>query len=70
MARYAFEDPMAGAQPRSGGGWKQLFWFAVAFTGLGYLDDSTPTAVHFLEDAQGSAGGGATVVVTDNITPQ
>jgi hypothetical protein len=42
----------------------------IAFTGLGYLDDSTPTAVHFLEDAQGSAGGGATVVVTDNITPQ
>jgi hypothetical protein len=36
MARYAFEDPMAAAQPRSGGGWKQLFWFAVAFTGLGF----------------------------------
>jgi hypothetical protein len=36
MARYAFEDPLAGAQPRSGGGWKQLFWFAVAFTGLGF----------------------------------
>src|SRR4051794_40258242 len=36
MARYAFEDPMAGAPPRSGGGWKQLFWFAVAFTGLGF----------------------------------
>jgi hypothetical protein len=42
----------------------------IAFTGLGYLDDSNPTAVHFLEDAQGSAGGGATMVVTDNITPQ
>ena len=27
---------MAGVQPRSGGGWKQLFWFAVAFTGLGF----------------------------------
>ena len=27
---------MAAAQPRSGGGWKQLFWFAVAFTGLGF----------------------------------
>ncbi len=26
----------AAAQPRSGGGWKQLFWFAVAFTGLGF----------------------------------
>jgi hypothetical protein len=36
MARYAFEDPLAGAPPRSGGGWKQLFWFAVAFTGLGF----------------------------------
>jgi hypothetical protein len=36
MARYAFEDPMAAAQPRSGGGWKTLFWFAVAFTGLGF----------------------------------
>lgn len=36
MARYAFEDPLAGAQPRSGGGWKQLFWFAVAFAGLGF----------------------------------
>jgi hypothetical protein len=36
MARYAFEDPMAGVQPRSGGGWKQLFWFAVAATGLGF----------------------------------
>jgi hypothetical protein len=35
MARYAFEDPMAAA-PRSGGGWRQLFWFAVAFTGLGF----------------------------------
>ena len=35
MARYAFEDPMAGVQ-RSGGGWKQLFWFAVAATGLGF----------------------------------
>ena len=22
------------AAPRSGGGWRQLFWFAVAFTGL------------------------------------
>lgn len=42
----------------------------IAFTGLGYLNDSTPTAVHFLEDAQGSDGGGATVVVNDNITPQ
>ncbi len=36
MARYAFEDPMAAAQPRSGGGWKALLGFAVAFTGLGF----------------------------------
>jgi hypothetical protein len=36
MARYAFEDPMAGIPQRSGGGWKQLFWFAVAATGLGF----------------------------------
>ncbi|HVZ85781.1 MAG TPA: hypothetical protein VHG72_02355 [Polyangia bacterium] len=36
MARYAFEDPMAAARPRSVGGWRQLFWFAVAFTGLGF----------------------------------
>jgi hypothetical protein len=36
MARYAFEDPMAGVQQRSGGGWKALFWFAVAATGLGF----------------------------------
>jgi hypothetical protein len=36
MARYAFEDPMAGVRQRSGGGWKQLFWFAVAATGLGF----------------------------------
>ena len=42
----------------------------IPFTGLGYLDDSNPTAVHFLQDAQGSAGAGATVVVTGNITPQ
>jgi hypothetical protein len=36
MARYAFEDPMAAAQPRSGGGWKMLLGFAVAFAGLGF----------------------------------
>jgi hypothetical protein len=36
MARYAFEDPMAGGPQRSGGGWKQLFWFAVAAAGLGF----------------------------------
>jgi hypothetical protein len=36
MARYAFEDPMAAAQPRSGGGWKALLGFMVAFAGLGF----------------------------------
>jgi outer membrane protein OmpA-like peptidoglycan-associated protein len=39
MARYdAFDNPMAGVQTaqRSGGGWRQLFWFMVAFTGLGF----------------------------------
>jgi hypothetical protein len=36
MARYAFEDQVAAVPQRSGGGWKQLFWFAVAATGLGF----------------------------------
>lgn len=45
MARYAFDDPMAGQSAsatmathaaRSGGGWKALFWFAIAATGLGF----------------------------------
>ena len=36
MERYAFEDPTAGARQRSGGGWKQLLWFAVAATGIGF----------------------------------
>jgi hypothetical protein len=37
MARYAFDDPMAGTRPvRSGGGWKALFWFAVAAAGVGF----------------------------------
>jgi hypothetical protein len=37
MARYAFDDPMAAArQVRSGGGWKSLFWFAVAAAGVGF----------------------------------
>jgi hypothetical protein len=36
MARYAFEDPLAGAQKRSGGGWLQLLWFALAAVGLGF----------------------------------
>jgi hypothetical protein len=44
----------------------------IAFTGLGYLDDSNPNAWHFLEDMSGPdpANGGAIVVVFDNITPQ
>jgi hypothetical protein len=44
----------------------------IPFTGLGYLDDSNPNSVHFLEDASGpdAAEGGATMVVYDNITPQ
>jgi len=33
MARYAFEDPMASS---SSGGWKSLFYFAVAAAGLGF----------------------------------
>jgi hypothetical protein len=36
MARYAFEDPMAAAQPSSGGSWKLLLGFMVAFAGLGF----------------------------------
>jgi hypothetical protein len=44
----------------------------IAFSGLGYLDDSNPNAWHFLEDASGPnpANGGAIVVVFDNITPE
>jgi hypothetical protein len=44
----------------------------IAFSGLGYLDDSNPNAWHFLEDASGPnpADGGAVVVVFDNITPE
>jgi hypothetical protein len=43
----------------------------IAFTGLGYLDDSDPNAWHFIEDVSGPnpADGNATVVVFDNITP-
>jgi hypothetical protein len=39
MARYdAFDSAMGGAQviKRSGGGWRQLFWFSVAAAGLGF----------------------------------
>jgi len=44
----------------------------IAFDGLGYLDDKNPNAIHFLEDLSGpdAANAGATVLVSDNITPQ
>jgi hypothetical protein len=44
----------------------------IAFNGLGYLDDSNPNAWHFLEDMSGPdpANAGATVLVSDSITPQ
>jgi hypothetical protein len=44
----------------------------IAFSGLGYLDDSDPNAWHFLEDLSGSDPGsaGATVLVSANLTPQ
>jgi hypothetical protein len=44
----------------------------IAFTGLGYLDDSDPNAWHFFEDLSGSdpANPGTTVLVSDTITPQ
>jgi hypothetical protein len=43
----------------------------IEFKGLGYIDDSDPSAVHFLEDMSGPdpANGGAITVVFDNITP-
>jgi hypothetical protein len=44
----------------------------IAFNGLGYLDDSNASALHFIEDVSGPdpANGGATVLFSDNITPQ
>ena len=44
----------------------------IAFNGLGYLDDSNPSALHFIEDVSGPdpANAGATVLLTDNITLQ
>ena len=38
MARYAYDDPTAPvrARARSGGGWTQLFWFAVAAAAVGF----------------------------------
>lgn len=44
----------------------------IAFSGLGYLDDSDPNAWHFLEVLSGPdpANGGSLVLVSVNITPQ
>jgi outer membrane protein OmpA-like peptidoglycan-associated protein len=40
MAQHAFDDPMTGVRgaqrPASGGGWKRLFWFAIAAAGVGF----------------------------------
>jgi hypothetical protein len=36
MARSAFDSPMAVPPARSGGGWKAMFWFAVAACGVGF----------------------------------
>jgi hypothetical protein len=44
----------------------------IAFNGLGYLDDSNPNALHFIEAVSGPdpANTGGTVLLSDNITPQ
>jgi hypothetical protein len=36
MARYALENSMAVPPARSAGGWKAMFWFAVASAGVGF----------------------------------
>jgi hypothetical protein len=36
MARYAFDSSMAVPPARSGGGWKAMFWLAVAAAGVGF----------------------------------
>jgi hypothetical protein len=36
MARSAFESTMSVPPARSGGGWKAMFWFAVAAAGVGF----------------------------------
>jgi hypothetical protein len=36
MARSAFDTSMAVPPARSGGGWKAMFWFAVAACGVGF----------------------------------
>jgi hypothetical protein len=44
----------------------------IAFTGLGYLDDSNPSALHFIEAVSGAdpANTGGAVLLSDNITAQ
>jgi hypothetical protein len=44
----------------------------IAFTGLGYLDDSNPSALHFIEAVSGpdAANTGGTVLLSDNIAAQ
>jgi hypothetical protein len=57
MARYAFEDPMASS---SSGGWKSLFYFAVAAAGLGFAGYVYLVPYSKMERAVGS---GASAVV-------
>jgi hypothetical protein len=57
MARYAFEDPMATS---SSGGWKSLFYFAVAAAGLGFAGYVYLVPYSKMERAVGS---GASAVV-------
>jgi hypothetical protein len=44
----------------------------IAFTGLGYLDDSDASAVHFVQIVSGSdpGNGGAMVLMSGNLVPQ
>jgi hypothetical protein len=57
MARYAFEDPMASS---SSGGWKSLFYFALAAAGLGFAGYVYLVPYSKMERAVGS---GASAVV-------
>jgi hypothetical protein len=43
----------------------------IAFTGLGYLDGSNPTALHFIEGLSGPdpANPGGTVLISEHISP-
>jgi hypothetical protein len=44
----------------------------IAFSGLGYVDDSNPSALHFIEVVSGPdpMNAGATVLLSGDITPQ